>query len=61
MLLSLVIFWKVFFALKVNNHVQNMRIKRIFLLFLCVTCLPASYIMHVPMHDIFDKVLILPV
>ena len=49
--------FKSFFALKVNIYLQNMSIKRrlarfaqkrVFSLFLCAACLPASLVMHVP-------------
>ena len=44
--------------LKVNIYLQNMSIKRVFLLFFCVQCaarLPASLIMHVPITDLHGQ------
>ena len=44
--------------LKVNIYLQNMSIKRVFLLFFCVQCaarLPASLIMHAPITDLHEQ------
>jgi len=49
------------FALKVNTYLNNMSIKRllaiftqkrVFSLFLCAACLPASLIIHVPLSEL---------
>jgi hypothetical protein len=52
-----VIIFESFFlpALKVNINLQIMRIKRVFSLFLCAVCLPASLIMHVPISELLAQ------
>ena len=66
MLVSLVIFFKVFFVLKVNINLQNMSIKHCLarldqktciavVFYVCAACLPASLIMHVSISELHVK------